>query len=485
MNSRRRRSHLFLLLITFIFVGFAAPTVKASFHLMQIWQVIGGVNGDTSAQAIELRMRSPGQNLLSMGPKLIIMDASGLHPITLITFSSDVARGNQGDTILITTPNFKNYTNNPATFHSDFTMNPIPASYLAAGRLIYQDPSGPILWSLAFGGPSYTGSTNGETTNGAFDPGKFAGVLPRTTLQALRYTGPATGQNNNNATDYALTSGAATFTNNAGTAFTLVAQPANPAQLRNIATRAHVQTGETVLIGGFVIRGAGSKRVILRGLGPTLTNFGVQGVLADPVLELHKPGGSVVTNDNWKSTQQAEIQATGLAPLNDSESAIVAMLAAGNYTIVLRGKNNSSGVGLIEAYDLNPMAVTQFINISSRGFVETGENVLIGGIVLGPAGSAGNRLLLRAIGPSLAGFGITQPLLDPTLELHNMNGALIAFNNDWKATQQAAIQATGLAPTNDRESAILFTAAAGSYTAIVRGGNATTGVAVVEAYDLP
>jgi hypothetical protein len=161
------------------------------------------------------------------------------------------------------------------------------------------------------------------------------------------------------------------------------------------------------------------------------------------------------------------------------------MLAAGNYTIVLRGKNNSSGVGLIEAYDLNPMAVTQFINISSRGFVETGENVLIGGIVLGPAGSAGNRLLLRAIGPSLAGFGITQPLLDPTLELHNMNGALIAFNNDWKATQQAAIQATGLAPTNDSESAILFTAAAGSYTAIVRGGNATTGVAVVEAYDLP
>ena len=205
--------------------------------------------------------------------------------------------------------------------------------------------------------------------------------MPKNGLQSLRYTGPATGLNNNNATDYALTPGAATFTNNAGTAFTLVAQAANPTRLRNIATRAHVQTGENVLIGGFVIKGVGSKKVILRGLGPSLTNFGIQGALGDPVLELHKPGGSVVTNDNWKSTQQAEIQATGLAPTNDNESAIVATLTAGNYTTILRGRNNTSGVGLVEAYDLNPTSVSQFINISSRGVVETGENVLIGGIV--------------------------------------------------------------------------------------------------------
>ena len=178
--------------------------------------------------------------------------------------------------------------------------------------------------------------------------------MPKTGLQALRYSGPATGLNNNNATDYALTPGAATFTNNAGTAFTLVAQAANPTRLRNIATRAHVQTGENVLIAGFVIKGMGSKKVIVRGLGPSLTNFGIQGVLADPVLELHTPGGSVVTNDNWKSTKQAEIQATGLAPTNDKESAIVATLTAGNYTTILRGRNNTSGVGLVEAYDLNP-----------------------------------------------------------------------------------------------------------------------------------
>ena len=232
-----------------------------------------------------------------------------------------------------------------------------------------------------------------------------------------------------------------------------------------------MQTGENVLIAGFVIKGMGSKKVILRGLGPSLTNFGIQGVLADPVLELHKPGGSVVTNDNWKSTQQAEIQATGLAPTNDKESAIVATLTAGNYTTILRGRNNTSGVGLVEAYDLNPNSISQFINISSRGGVETGENVLIGGIVLTPTGSSGAKLLLRAIGPSLAAFGIAHPLLDPTLELHNGNGALIASNNNWKDTQQALIQATGLAPSNDNESAILFTAAPGSYTAIVRGRN--------------
>lgn len=206
------------------------PAAKASFHLMQIDEVIGGVNGDTSAQAIELRMRSAGQTFLANAVKLVVVDATGANPVTLINFTSNVATGNLGSTILIASSNFKDYTANPATFVSDFTLtNTIPASYLNAGRLLYEDSSNNILWSLAFGGSNYTGATNGETTNGVADPGKFSGPLPSNTLQALLYQGAASGQNTNNATDYALTSGAATFTNNAGTSFTIVPEPASSA----------------------------------------------------------------------------------------------------------------------------------------------------------------------------------------------------------------------------------------------------------------
>ena len=161
---------------------------------MQISQVIGGVNGDTSAQAIELRMRSPGQNFLSQAPKLVVVDATGSNPITLITFGADLAQGNLGSTILVTTPNFKNHTANPAAFQNDFTLtNAIPDSYLAAGRLLYEDSFGNILWSLAFGGGNYSGPTDGETTNGVPDPGKFGAPLPKDTLMALQYQGAASG----------------------------------------------------------------------------------------------------------------------------------------------------------------------------------------------------------------------------------------------------------------------------------------------------
>ena len=207
------------------------PAANASFHLMQIAEVIGGVNGDTSAQAIELRMRSSGQNnFFSNNPKLVVVDATGANPVTLITLGSNVALGNLGSTVLIASSTFKNYTANPAAFVSDFTLtNTIPSSYLNAGRLLYEDSANNILWSLAFGGASYTGPTNGETTNGVADPGKFGGLLPSTTLQALLYQGTASGQNTNNATDYALTSGAAVFTNNAGTSFTVVPEPSTSA----------------------------------------------------------------------------------------------------------------------------------------------------------------------------------------------------------------------------------------------------------------
>ena len=217
---------LLLILVGTLLFSVCVPAAKASFHLIQIYEVIGGVNGDTTAQAIELRMRGAGQNALANAPKLVAVDATGANPITLINFGANVGIGNLGSTVLITSSTFKDYTANPVTFANDFTLtNLIPASYLAAGRLLYEDSSGTILWSLAFGGASYTGATNGETTNGPADPGKFGSALPKNTLQALLYQGLASGQNANNVTDYALTTGAATFTNNAGTNFTVVPEP--------------------------------------------------------------------------------------------------------------------------------------------------------------------------------------------------------------------------------------------------------------------
>ena len=210
----------------FVSLMIISPAAKATFHEMQIYEVIGGVNGDTSVQAIELRMRAAGQNFLSGASKLVAVDATGSNPVTLIAFGSNVANGAFGDTVLITTANFGSFTNSPGTFANDFTLtNTIPASYLNAGRLLYETTSGQILWSLAFGGVNYTGPTNGETVNGVADPGKYGGPLPSLSTQALVYQGVASGTNANNATDYALTSGVATFTNNAGMDFQVVPEP--------------------------------------------------------------------------------------------------------------------------------------------------------------------------------------------------------------------------------------------------------------------
>ncbi len=191
-----------------------------------------------------------------------------------------------------------------------------------------------------------------------------------------------------------------------------------------------------------------------------------------------------MTNDNWKSTQQAEIQASGAPPQNDLESAILATLAPGSYTAILRGQGNGTGVGLIEAYDLDAALDAQLANISTRGFVSGGENVLIGGVIVGPSNAAASRMLIRAIGPSLANSGVNNPLADPTLELHNSNGTLLQSNDNWKDNQRAAIEATGVAPVNDKESAMIATLATGSYTAIVRGKGTATGVCLVEVYNL-
>lgn len=257
-----------------------------------------------------------------------------------------------------------------------------------------------------------------------------------------------------------------------------------PAQLINISTRLNVQTLDNVGIAGFVITGNASKKVIVRGIGPSLSSFGLNPVLADPVLELHGGNNALIAaNDNWTSNQ-AEVQATGFAPSNNLESAIVMTLAPGGYTAILSGKNGTTGIGLVEMYDLDLASDSTLINISTRGFVQTGNNVMIAGFVFGN-GTASENVIVRAIGPSLSLAGISNPLADPTLELHNGNGALVASNDNWRDSQQAAIQASGFAPSNNFESAIVITLPPGAYTAIVAGKNGTTGVALAEVYRLP
>jgi hypothetical protein len=259
----------------------------------------------------------------------------------------------------------------------------------------------------------------------------------------------------------------------------LVGQP-----LLNISTRLNVGTGGNVLIGGFIITGSDPKKVLIRAIGPSLSAFGIEGALADPTLELHEPDGAVVTNNNWRDMQEQEIIDTTIAPTNDLESAIVATLDPGAYTAIVSGKDQSTGVGLVEAYDLDLTSSSQLANISTRGFVATEDNVMIGGFIVGGEGASSTTIVLRAIGPSLGALGVADPLQDPTLELHDSDGMQIAFDDDWKDSQQAEIEDAGLAPTDDREAAIDANLSPGAYTAIVRGKNNTTGVALVEAYDV-
>ena len=256
--------------------------------------------------------------------------------------------------------------------------------------------------------------------------------------------------------------------------------------VNNISTRMRVQTGDNVGIGGFIIAGTAPKHVLIRGIGPSLTGFGVPNALADPVLELHGPTGfTTITNNNWRDTQEAEIQATGIPPTNDLESAIEATLAPGAYTAILKGNGNTSGVALVEVYDLNQGVNSKLVNISTRASVSTGDDIVIAGFILG--GFSGNdRIVVRGIGPSLAALGVANALANPTLQLRDSNGALLAANNDWQddSDQAMHLTAVGLAPTNNLESAIAATPPPGSYTVLLAGLNSGTGVGLVGVNDL-
>jgi YVTN family beta-propeller protein len=277
--------------------------------------------------------------------------------------------------------------------------------------------------------------------------------------------------------------------------------PLPQSQLGNISTRAFVQTGDNVMIGGFIVQGIQPKRVIIRAIGPELSRFGVPDVLVDPRLELYDGTGALIaSNNNWATTiiggiitsnQVRDIQASGHAPRDGRESAIIADLPVGNYTAIVRGVDDTTGVALAEVYDLNAEANSILGNISTRAFVQTDDKVMIGGFIV--QGTQPKRVILRAIGPELSQFGVPDPLANPMLELHDSTGALIASNDNWTHTiiggiitsdQVREIRSSGYAPRDGRESAIIATLPPGNYTAIVRGVNETTGVGLVEVYDL-
>jgi hypothetical protein len=244
-----------------------------------------------------------------------------------------------------------------------------------------------------------------------------------------------------------------------------------------------VQPGDSAGIAGFIIAGNAPKQVLLRGLGPSL-GIGAA-ALADPVLELHgAPGFMTIINDNWRDFVPP-IPPT-ITPLNDLESEILVTLDPGLYTTVLRGQNNSSGIALVEVYDLSDTVDSTLANISTRAFVSTGNDIVIAGFILGNGPGAGT-VAVRGLGPSLTGAGVTNPLADPVLQLRDSNGAIVDGNNDWQDNPTTAAQliSFGLAPANNLESALVTTLAPGAYTALLMGTNGGTGIGLVELYDNP
>ena len=255
-----------------------------------------------------------------------------------------------------------------------------------------------------------------------------------------------------------------------------------PGKLANVSTRLNVGTDEDVLIGGFIISGNAPKKVIIRGLGPSLPQE--IGPLQDPHLSLFRAGETqpMAQNDNWRSDQEAAIVATGIPPPDDRESALIRSLEPGAYTAVLSGVNQTTGVGLVEIYDLQAQPNTYMVNISTRGFVQAGDNVMIGGFII--TGGVPQRVILRALGPSLNNQNVSNGLQDPMLQLRDRDGALVYENDQWQSDQEEEIRATGVAPSDEREAAMVRTLSPGSYTAILRGKNSGTGVGLFEAYGL-
>jgi hypothetical protein len=262
------------------------------------------------------------------------------------------------------------------------------------------------------------------------------------------------------------------------------ASTAASSELGNISIRLAVDSGEKLMIGGFIITGVVPKTVVLRALGPSLAGAGVGNALADPVLELFdETGASVAQNINWKDAQEEELMATGLTPSSDLESAIVQTLPPGAYTASVTGQDGGGGVGLLEIYDLDPSPASRLANLSARGMVGTQDDVMIGGFIV-RGGTSGRKVMVRGVGPSLRASGVGEALPDPTLEVRDGNGEMMAANDNWWETQAGEIHGFSLAPGNDLEAAAMLTLSPGAYTAMLKGTGGCTGVAVLEVYKL-
>jgi hypothetical protein len=270
-------------------------------------------------------------------------------------------------------------------------------------------------------------------------------------------------------------------------------QPVVPGFLANVSTRLPVGTDDNVLIEGFIVQGpaGSSKKIVVRAIGPSLTPFGVTDALANPTLEIHDANNATIAvNNDWRTTQVggiitgdqfAAIGASGLAPDNDLESAIIANLAPGSYTAIVRGLGNSVGTAVVDAYDLSVASPARLANIATRGLIQPGDKLMIAGFIIqnGPV-----RAVVRAIGPSLAAFGIDNALPDTTLQIKDQNGTIVIENDDWQSDQKQELEDTGLQPTNDLEAAVVVTLQPGQYSALVRGKPESTGTGVVQVYFL-
>ncbi len=274
---------------------------------------------------------------------------------------------------------------------------------------------------------------------------------------------------------------------NNGQVFRIAATPAQPL---NLSVRARVGTGNDFLFSGFINVGTAPKKVILRARGPSLQPLGVNDFLPDPLLELHASGGALITsNDNWKdnsAADQQDLTNNNLAPTNDLEPAIVRSIQPGTYTAIVKGQNNGTGVAVLEVYDVEPTSASRLGNVSGRALVLTQTDVLISGFIVGNNIGA-SKVVIRGLGPSLTQSGVTNPLPDPTLEVRDNNGFLVIANDNWQddASQSAQISADNLAPSNPLESAVATSLLPGTYTAVVAGKNGSTGIGVVEVYNLP
>lgn len=252
--------------------------------------------------------------------------------------------------------------------------------------------------------------------------------------------------------------------------------------LDNISSRAFVQTGDNVMIGGFIVQGSTPKTLVLRAIGPSLAAAGIDGAIQDPILDVRDATGALIaTNDSWSEVDAPALVALGLAPTDAREAALVVTLPPGSYSALVHGKGSSRGVALFELYNLEH-SQGSVANISTRGRVGTGDDVMIGGFIIG--GAAPTKVIVRAVGPSLTKAGVADALSDPTLELYDSEGTLVSANDSWRSTQEAAIIATTVPPADDREAAIVRTLAPGAYSAVVRGQDGGTGVALFEVYAL-